>query len=367
MIYKQFADLQLSALGLGTMRFPTLGDDPAEIDEKATREIVAYAIQNGINYFDTAWFYHAGMSEPMMGKLLSAYPRESFYLATKFPGLDPKNLERVEEIFEKQLERCQVEYFDFYLFHNVSDKTVDDYLNPKYGLLEYLLKQKKLGRIRHLGFSTHASNTQFLRFLDAYGSEMEFCQIQLNYLDWNYQDAKEKVRILNERRIPIWVMEPVRGGKLANLSPEHLRRLQGLRPEETPASMAFRFLQSQKGICVTLSGMSSMQQVRENIATFCEEKPLSPAELQVLLEIADDMVAKTAFPCTACHYCEEKCSKDIPISQILAQYNADRCVSTEKTPTSCIGCKQCEKVCPQEIKIASVMTYLKAKMGEDNA
>ena len=361
MIYKSFADLKLSSLGLGTMRFPTVGDDPAAVDMEKTREIVDVAIQNGINYFDTAWFYHGGKSESVMGEILSAYPRESFYLASKFPGLDEKNIEKKEEIFEEQLRRCRVEYFDFYLFHNVSDKTIDGYLNPKYGLLEYLLEQKRKGRIKHLGFSTHASTAAFLRFLDAYGAHMEFCQIQLNYLDWNYQDAKEKVRILNERNIPIWVMEPVRGGKLADLSPAHLAKMKAIRAEESPAAMAFRFLQAQEGICVTLSGMSNLAQVKENIATFSEHKPLNEAELKAIFEIADDMVAQNALPCTACRYCEEKCPKKLPIPQILAEYNATRGVTGENLPTACIGCKQCEAVCPQEIKIASVMTYLKAR------
>ncbi|MBE6629292.1 MAG: oxidoreductase [Ruminococcaceae bacterium] len=361
MIYKQFADLKLSALGLGTMRFPTVGEDPAAVDMEKTREIVDHAFRNGVNYFDTAWFYHAGKSESVMGEILSAYPRESFYLATKFPGLDPKNLEKKEDIFEEQLKRCRVDHFDFYLFHNVSDKTIDDYLNPAYGLLDYLLEQKKKGRIKHLGFSTHASNGQFVRFLDAYGAHMEFCQIQLNYLDWNYQAAGEKVRILNERNIPIWVMEPVRGGKLAALSPEHLVKMKAIRAEESPAAMAFRFIQSQKGICVTLSGMSNLAQVKENIATFSEEKPFTEKELQAIFEIADDMVAQNALPCTACRYCEEKCPKKLPISQIFAEYNATRRVTGENVPTACISCKQCEKVCPQEIKIASVMTYLKER------
>ncbi len=359
MIYHDFCNKHISSLGLGTMRFPVLDGDSAKIDVEKTREMIAYALANGINYFDTAWFYHSGMSEPVLGEILSAYPRESFYLTSKFPGLDPKNLEKKEEIFEQQLQRCRVDYFDFYLFHNVSDKTIDDYLDPKYGLLEYLLEQKRRGRIRHLGFSTHASNAQFKRFLEAYGEHMEFCQIQLNYLDWDYQAAKEKVRILNERNMPILVMEPVRGGKLAVLEEKHAKRLQALRPDETPASFAFRFIQSQPGVLVTLSGMSNMQQLQENIATFSTHKPLDQGEMQVLLEIADDMVAQNALPCTACRYCEEKCPRSIPISEVFAAYNKDRSISD--APTRCISCKQCEKVCPQEIKIASVMTYLSSK------
>lgn len=360
MIYKSFSGLSLSALGLGTMRFPVLDNDQSRIDEDKTREIVDYAIKNGVNYFDTAWFYHGGMSEPMIGKLLSAYPRESFYLASKFPGNDPKNLDKVKEIFEQQLERCRVDYFDFYLFHNISDVTIDGYLDPKYGIYEYLIEQKRNGRIKHLGFSTHATTKAFLRFLDKYGEDMEFCQIQLNYLDWNFQDAREKVKILNERNIPIWVMEPVRGGKLATLKPQQLKKLQALRPE-SPAAFAFRFIQGVPGVCVTLSGMSSLEQVQENIKTFSEDKPLSDEERRVLLEVADDMVAENALPCTACRYCEEKCPQKLPISQMFAEYNQSRKLTDAALPARCVHCRQCEKVCPQEIRISSVMTYLATK------
>ena len=364
MIYKDFAGLKLSALGLGTMRFPVLDNDQAKIDEKKTREIFDLAIQSGINYFDTAWFYHGGMSEPVVGRILSEYPRDSFYLASKFPGNDPVNLDKVEEIFEKQLERCRVDYFDFYLFHNISDVTIDGYLDPKYGIYEYLMEQKRRGRIKHLGFSTHATTKAFLRFLDAYGEDMEFCQIQLNYLDWNYQAAKEKVAILNERNIPIWVMEPVRGGKLAALNADYEARLLALRPDESPAAFAFRFLQGVPGVCVTLSGMSNLQQLEENIKTFSEQKPLTDKERAVLLGIADDIVAENALPCTACRYCEEKCPKALPISAIFAEYNRERKLADATLPAACIRCRQCEKVCPQEIRISSVMTYLSGRAGE---
>lgn len=187
--------------------------------------MVSYAMEHGINYYDTAWGYHDGNSETAMGKILAAYPRDSYFLATKFPGYDLSNMDKVEEIFEKQLEKCVVEYFDFYLFHNVCEMNVDAYLDEKYGILDYLLKQKENGRIRHLGFSAHGSREVMERFLDSYGSYMEFCQIQLNYLDWDFQDAKGKVELLNSRHIPIWVMEPLRGGKLASLPEEQEEKL----------------------------------------------------------------------------------------------------------------------------------------------
>ena len=217
MVYREFQDLQLSALGMGAMRLPVIDGNDAQIDKEATAEMVAYAMEHGINYYDTAWGYHDGNSETVMGEALSRYPRESFYLATKFPGYDLSNMDKVESIFEAQLEKCGVDYFDFYLFHNVCEMNIDAYLDEKYGIFDYLMEQKKKGRIRHLGFSAHGSYDIMKRFLDAYGKHMEFCQIQLNYLDWSFQNARAKVDLLKEHHIPVWVMEPLRGGKLASL------------------------------------------------------------------------------------------------------------------------------------------------------
>ena len=188
MVYKQFQDIRLSALGMGAMRLPVIEGDDTRVDEAAAAKMVAYAMEHGINYYDTAWGYHGGQSELVMGRLLKQYPRSSYYLASKFPGYDLSNMDKVEEIFEKQLEKCQVGYFDFYLFHNVCEMNIDAYLDPKYGIYEYLLKQKENGRIHHLGFSAHGSYEVMKRFLEAYGDHMEFCQIQLNYLDWTFQD-----------------------------------------------------------------------------------------------------------------------------------------------------------------------------------
>ncbi len=213
MIYKNFQDLKLSALGMGAMRLPVLDGDDSRIDETATKEMVAYAMEQGVNYYDTAWGYHDGNSELVMGRALKEYPRDCFYLATKFPGYDLSNMTKVEEIFEKQLEKCQVEYFDFYLFHNVCEMNIDAYLDEKYGIYDYLMKQKANGRIRHLGFSAHGSYDVMERFLEKYRKRMEFCQIQLNYLDWSFQDAKAKVELLKKYNIPVWVMEPLRGGR----------------------------------------------------------------------------------------------------------------------------------------------------------
>ena len=245
-----------------------------------------------------------------MGRILGNYPRESFYLASKFPGYDLSNMDKVEEIFEKQLKKCGVQYFDFYMFHNVCEMNIDAYLDPKYGIYEYLVKQKENGRIRHLGFSAHGNYDVMKRFLEAYGEDMEFCQLQLNYLDWTFQGAKEKAELAEEYGIPVWVMEPLRGGSLASLSEEDSAALHRLRPEEGIPAWAFRFLQSLPNVVVTLSGMSNFDQMRDNIRTFAEEKPLSAEETDALLSIAEEMVKKIALPCTACRYCTSPLSAE---------------------------------------------------------
>lgn len=376
MIYKEFQGLKLSALGMGAMRLPIIDGDDARIDEKKAEEMVDYAMAHGVNYYDTAWGYHDGKSELVMGRALSKYPRESFYLTTKFPGYDLSNMDKVEEIFEKQLEKCGVEYFDFYLFHNVCEMNIDAYLNPKYGIYEYLLQQKKAGRIRHLGFSAHGSYDVMKRFLEAYGKDMEFCQIQLNYLDWSFQDAKAKVELLKEYHLPVWVMEPLRGGRLASLTPEETAKLQAMRPDEKVPAWAFRFLQSIPEVTMVLSGMSNMEQMQENIRTFEEDKPLSETEMKNLLAMADEMVKKIVLPCTACHYCVSHCPQGLDIPRLLELYNehcftqggfiapmALAAIPQDKQPTSCIGCRSCEAVCPQQIHISEAMADFAAKLG----
>lgn len=375
MIYKDFQGMKLSALGMGTMRLPVVDGNDAQVDEKAAMDMVDYAMEQGVNYYDTAWGYHDGNSELVIGKALGKYPRDSYYLATKFPGYDLSNMDKVEAIFEKQLEKCGVSYFDFYLFHNVCEMNIDAYLDPKYGIYDYLMKQKKNGRIRHLGFSAHGSYDVMKRFLEAYGKDMEFCQIQLNYLDWNFQDAKAKVELLKEYGLPVWVMEPLRGGKLASLAPADEEKLKKLRPQEEIPAWAFRFLQSIPGVTVTLSGMSDMEQLKANIRTYEEEKPLDGQEMETLLAIADGMVGKIALPCTACHYCVSHCPQGLDIPSLLALYNehcfteggfiapmAMMAIPEDKRPDACIGCRSCEAVCPQQIKISEAMADFAGKL-----
>ena len=375
MIYRDFQDMKLSALGFGSMRLPVVDGNDAQIDEAAALAMVDYAMAHGVNYYDTAWGYHDGNSELVMGKALARHPRESFFLATKFPGYDLANMDKVEAIFEKQLEKCRVDYFDFYLFHNVCEMNIDAYLDPKYGIHEYLMQQKAAGRIRHLGFSAHGAYPVLKRFLDAYGNDMEFCQLQINYLDWDFQDAKAKVELLKEHNIPVWVMEPLRGGKLARLEPTYEARLKALRPQESIPAWAFRFLQSLPTVAVTLSGMSNMEQLKANIATFEEDKPLTNAEMEALLAVAKEMTRKIALPCTACHYCVSHCPQGLDIPRLLELYNehcftgggfiapmALAAVPEDKLPSACLGCRSCEAVCPQQIKISEAMADFAQKL-----
>ena len=376
MLYKEFQGLKLSALGMGCMRLPVLDGDDARVDQAAVDAMTDCAMEQGVNYYDTAWGYHSGNSERAIGKALARYPREQFYLADKFPGYDLSNMGKVREIFEEQLKKCGVDYFDFYLFHNVCEMNIDAYLDPQYGILDYLLEQKKNGRIRHLGFSCHGAMPVLKRFLEAYGAHMEFCQLQLNYIDWEFQDCKAKVELLEQYHIPVWVMEPLRGGRLARLSEEEAAPLKAMRPEETVPAWAFRFLQSVPGVTVILSGMSNLDQMKENLATFREEKPLSSAEMDKLLETARGMTGKTALPCTACHYCVSHCPQGLDIPSLLALYNehsftgggflapmALSAIPADKQPSACIGCRSCEAVCPQQLKISEAMADFAAKLA----
>lgn len=371
MIYNNFQEKNLSLLGFGTMRLPV--DADGKIDEAQVREMTRYAIEHGVNYFDTAYPYHGGESERVIGRVLKEYPRDSFYLATKYPGhqilsngYDPA------AIFEEQLKKCQVDYFDFYLLHNVYENSMKTYLDPRWGIVDYFKEQKRLGRIKHLGFSTHAQTEGLREFLDIYGDDMEFCQIQLNYLDWTLQDAKGKYDLLTERNIPVWVMEPVRGGRLANLTDSEETILKGLRPEESIAAWSFRFLQNLPNVKMVLSGMSDMAQMFDNVKTFTQANPLSNEEMNTILDIAEGM--KDSIPCTACRYCCDGCPMGLDVPMLLATYNEMRFspnvnaamriefLEEDKKPSACIGCGKCTQICPQKIDIPSAMKDLTEKL-----
>ena len=375
MIYKDFQGMKLSALGMGCMRLPVVNGDDAVVDQAAVEKMVALAMERGVNYYDTAWGYHAGHSEEAIGRALAAYPREQFCLADKFPGYDLSNMGKVQEIFEAQLKKCQVSYFDFYLFHNVCEMNIDYYLDPQYGILPYLLEQKQNGRIRHLGFSCHGTLPVLKRFLEAYGQHMEFCQLQLNYIDWVFQGGREKVALLEQYGIPVWVMEPLRGGRLARLREQEAAVLRDLNPQRPIPAWAFRFLQRIPSVVVTLSGMSDLAQLQDNLDTFETDEPLTEQEWDRVLALGKKMTDPQALNCTACHYCVSHCPQGLDIPHLLALYNEHRftgggfiapmalsAIAPDKQPSACIGCRSCEAVCPQQLKISEAMADFAAML-----
>jgi len=377
MKYNEFHGLKLSALGFGCMRFPVL-EDGKTIDEAQVEKMFDLAIKNGINYFDTAWPYHDGNSEIVTGKVLKKYPRDSFYLATKYPGHQLVFPEKRAEyapnvIFEKQLEKAGVDYFDFYLLHNVNEGSIGPFEDPELGVIAYFEEQVKLGRIKHLGFSAHAQLSTLKGFLDRHPNTFEFCQIQLNYMDWTLQSAKEKYDYITEKGLGVWVMEGIRGGKLATLPEECEKKLRVLRPEASDAEWAIRWVQTLPNVIVQLSGMSNLAQVEENIKTMSSGNPLSEDEFQLLLDIAKEHLMN-AVPCTKCRYCCEECTQELDIPDLIAVYN-DFCSNSgptasgyinslpeDKRPSACIACGNCKKMCPQNIDIPAVMKDFTEKL-----
>jgi predicted aldo/keto reductase-like oxidoreductase len=397
MIYKPFANLNLSTLGMGNMRLPKIEGHGEKIDERKAREIIEYAYNNGINYFDTAYRYHAGESETFIGKALSQYPRDSFYLATKMPGqmmeykngkynfsglLAEKQGRSPAQLFNEQLEKCGVDYFDFYLLHCVCESAWDFYTSEEIGVVAYLLEQKKKGRIRHLGFSAHCRVDTLEKFL--LWSEtrfpdccFEFVQIQLNYMDWTLQEAGKKYDVITRHGLPVMVMEPCRGGRLAHLSPESEALLKKARPLDSIPSWAFRFLQSLPNVQVVLSGMSTMEQIEENITLFSKHDPVTDAERKLLDEAIKPLL--DLVPCTACRYCCDGCPQSLDISKLISMYNEAKLkdpfalmvmnytlggMKETELPSACIACGACTKQCPQNIDIPDIMQKFKKLLAK---
>lgn len=374
MLTNDFQGLALSRLGFGAMRLPLLPGrkEPTAIDEAQVDAMVDYAMAHGVNYFDTAHPYHGGLSERVLGRSLARYPRQRWYLADKYPGHQIAQRYDPAAIFEEQLERCGVDYFDFYLLHNVYENSIQVYMDPQWGILDYFVEQKRLGRIKHLGFSCHGGLPTLARFLDYCGDKMEFCQLQLNYLDWTLQQGREKYDLLTARGIPVWVMEPIRGGRLAALTGGQMDALRRLRPQDSAAAWALRFLQGLPNVKMILSGMSSLEQMVENVDTFTQDRPLTEAEAAALLELAEGM--KDAVPCTACRYCCDGCPMGLDIPAMIAACNEARfalssnvrmrfdALPEDKRPAACIACGKCSRTCPQGIDVPAVLKELAQAM-----
>lgn len=354
MNYKQFKDIKLSQLGMGAMRLPVLEEGKQAIDYEKGQEVIDYAYSHGINYYDTAYIYHDGESEVFLGKALSKYPRDSFYIADKFKiSANPD----YKAQFADQLRRLNVEYIDFYLLHGLADNNYKRVLEC--GAVEYFKELKEKGIIKYFGFSFHGNPNVLREIVSQY--DFDFVQIQLNYYDWYYGTAKEQYEILSEHKLPIMVMEPVHGGMLANLNEEAGKVLSDVNDEVSYASWALRFVRDLDSVCVTLSGMSNMDQIIDNVKTFEDNTPLNERELKAIEESCSKTQESIGVVCTGCRYCVEHCPMGLDIPYLLRLYNEYKLGGTwrlarlkgedpAKLPSVCISCGVCTSLCPQSIK-----------------
>ncbi len=360
-------DVKVSLLGMGCMRLPKVDPEKEDIDYEKAQEIIDYAYANGVNYFDTAYGYHGGQSELFVGQALKKYPRESFFLASKMPIWCVKEKGDVERIFNEQLQRCQTDYFDFYLFH--SQNAANFQKCQEFGVYEFLSQMKAEGKIRRLGFSFHDTPEVLRHICDTY--PWDFAQIQLNYLDWEMQDAKTQYQILNDREIPVIVMEPVRGGALASPCEAADILFREERPDKSVASWAIRFAASLPGVLTVLSGMSNMEQVRDNVDTMTRFEPLTDREREVIDEALEAYRKKDTVPCTGCRYCMD-CPFGVDIPKMFSLYNhyvldrdgEDYLEAYEAQPESqradqCQACGACMEKCPQHIRIPDQMVTIR--------
>ena len=354
----------VSLLGMGGMRFPTF--ENGEIDVVKATEIIDYAYAHGVNYFDTAYMYHDGKSEGFMSGALKKYPRDSYYLTDKMPVWMAENPSEVEKIFNTQLEKCNVDYFDFYLCHSLTKENFE--LLRKFKTIEYLDEQKSLGKIKHLGFSFHDTPEVLEEILKAY--PWEFCQLQLNYFDWEYQNAKRQYELCVEYGVPVIVMEPVRGGTLADLGEKANSYLTSCHPDKSVASWAIRYAMQGDNILTVLSGMSTIEQVMDNVATASGKIEFDKAESQALAKALDEFKKSKMIPCTGCNYCSG-CPVDINIKYMFKIFNADAFSRSKRgfkkayleideanRADKCIACGKCARVCPQAIDIPAEMKRL---------
>ncbi len=344
---------EVSLLGFGMMRLPL---KRGRIDLDETRRIVRFALDNGVNYFDTAYMYHNGKSEPALKYALEGVPRSSYFLADKMPSWMLIKKSDAEKVFSEQLSRCGVEYFDFYLCHSLNKGYFKKY--EKY-LLDFLIKKKEEGRIRHLGFSFH-DDAETLDYIAGY-HKWDFAQIQYNYLDYN-DYSKELFEILKKRGIPVIIMEPVRGGLLATLNDKAKNYLKAANPDVSIASWAIRFAMNEPEVLTVLSGMSNFEQVEDNIKTAKNFKPLSKEENDIIFNALGIYKKDETVPCTGCRYCMDcpsgvdipqnfKIFNDFAVSKNSAEFMEQKAALAERGANSCIECGICKELCPQKINI----------------
>lgn len=367
MKYKNFKDnIELSRLGMGNMRLPVINNDEGNIDYEKAKAIIDKAMQDGINYYDTAYIYHNGQSERFLGEALSEYPRDSFYVADKYNMMANPDY-RVQ--FAEQQERLQMDRIDFYLIHGVQDAFIDSIVQS--GCIQYFDSLKAEKKISYLGFSFHGTPDGLRRTLPLYA--WDFVQIQLNYYDWYFGDAKELYEILTEAGIPVMVMEPVHGGLLANMTEKAESLFKSAEAEKSVASWAMRWVMALENVQVVLSGMSDIMQAEDNVKTFEEALPLTQENEEMIKKAASLQYADVAVACTACHYCCPDCPQKIDIPMLLKAYNDAKIggawrlsslmsVPQDKWPSACIGCGSCTRHCPQSFDIPTYMKEMEDMM-----
>ena len=364
MFYKDFKGNKISTLGLGVMRLPSADGDPNKIDRVEGGKVIDRAIELGVNYFDTSHIYQKTDSERFLGEVLKKYPRDSYYLATKVYGSPNRDIRKT---FAEQLERLQTDYVDFYLLHSLDDETFPLYTDPERGYIAFLQEMRAAGKIRYLGFSTHISPEkleQFLQYFDGF----DMALMQLNFVDWELLNAKRQYEILTAHNLPVWVMEPMKGGRLAVLNDAARKILKDAAPERSIPSWGFRYLIGLPNVQTVLSGMGSVEMIEDNAATFHEYKPLDEQEQEILRQAHDAYICDMGVPCSGCRYCCDNCPEELNIPLLISAYNEFsitgktwRIVGLDKTkgPEHCIECGACMRHCPQKINIPDVLKKLK--------
>ncbi len=372
---RKFKSLDVPLLGFGCMRLPMKGD---EVDMNELEKMVEYAMQHGANYFDTAYMYVDGKSEIAMGKVLKNYNRKDIIIADKSPAMYMKSKDDVKRIFEEQLKKCQTDYFDFYMVHNINKNTIDNYRN--FEMYKQLDDFRRQGLVKYVGFSFHGTPDMLREVAPEH--PWDFAQLQINYLDWDVVKAHEQYDIVQAQKIPVTVMEPLRGGGLVNLSDKAMAKLKEHYPDTTPAAFGLRWAASRANVVTVLSGMSNLQQMKDNIETFIHYKDMTEEEIKVADEVAKIIQSQGEINCTACRYCMEVCPRGINIPAAFALYNQykvtgnkmlfsiyyDTLADAEK-PDKCIKCGLCNKNCPQSLEIPTLLakiedTYKQIKGGK---
>ena len=360
--------LSLPRLGYGCMRFPTKDN---KIDFEQAKELIHHAYKSGINYFDTAYNYHGGESETFLGQVLPEFERESYFLTSKLPIWKVKEEGDAEKLFNEQLKKCNTEYFDFYLLHSLHKKSIETV--EKFNLYDFILQKKKEGKIKNIGFSFHDSNDVLKEFAAAH--KWDFVQLQINYWDWEEDDAKSMYETLEKLNIPCFVMEPVRGGFLASFAPHAMKRFKDFHQEKSIASWALRWVASLPNVALILSGMSNMEQLQDNIETFTDIKAINDEEQKVIDEVVEDLRKIKPIPCTGCRYCMD-CQYGVDIPGVFGIYNdykksenkdiARRSyfmfMSEKEQADNCQQCGECIPKCPQHINIPEELAKIHAEM-----